>query len=80
MRVREPGLFWRENMIAVIILLRDLATQRMSWSDGSYRLEVLSFCDRERPEPPSIKIAVLTFLVKKYIEAFWGVNFFLRKA
>ena len=62
---------WQDkNMIAVIILLRDLATQRMSWSDGSYRLEVLSF---------SIKIAVLTFLVKKYIEAFWGVNFFLRK-
>ena len=57
-------------MIAVIILLRDLATQRMSWSDGSYRLEVLSF---------SIKIAVLTFLVKKYIEAFWGVNFFYEK-
>ena len=35
-------------MIAVLILLRDLETQRMSWSDGSYRLEVLSFCDRER--------------------------------
>ena len=28
-------------------------------------LEVLAFCNRERAEPPSIMITVLTFLVKK---------------
>ena len=27
-------------------------------------LEVLSFCDRERLQPPSLKVTVLTFLVK----------------
>ena len=36
------------------------------------KLEVLSFCDRERTKPPSI--TVLTFLVKnEYNEVFWGV-------
>jgi len=28
-------------------------------------LEVLAFCNRERAQPPSITITVLTFLVKK---------------
>ena len=28
-------------------------------------LQVLAFCNRERPQPPSITITVLTFLVKK---------------
>ena len=27
-------------------------------------LEGLSFCDRERVQPPSLKVTVLTFLVK----------------
>lgn len=36
------------------------------------KLEVLSFCDRERAEPPSI--TVLTFPVKNEDnEVFWGV-------
>ena len=36
------------------------------------KLEVLSFCDRERAESPSI--TVLPFLVKnEYNEVFWGV-------
>ena len=36
------------------------------------KLKVLSFCDRERVEPPSI--TVLTFPVKnEYNEGFWGV-------
>ena len=36
------------------------------------KLEVLSFCHRERAETPSI--TVLTFLVKnEYNEVFWGV-------
>ena len=33
---------------------------------ASYQmLEVLAFCNRERAQPPSITITVLTFLVKK---------------
>ena len=28
------------------------------------RLEVLSFCHQERVQPPSLKVTVLTFLVK----------------
>lgn len=72
MRVREPALFGRENVITVIILLRDLETQRMSWSDGSYRLEVLTSFNKNSRTNFSGK--------KKYIETYWGVNFFfLRK-
>ena len=41
------------------------------------KLEVSSFCDQEKAQPPLIKITVLTFLVKKkYNEAFRGVYFF----
>ena len=41
----------------------------------SYKLlEVLAFCNRERAQPPSITITVLT-LKKKYIEEFRGVYF-----
>ena len=40
-------------------------------------LKVLSFCDQERAKPPSVKVSVLTFLVKKmYNEALWGVYCF----
>ena len=40
-------------------------------------LEVLAFCNRERAQPPSITITVLTFLVqKKYNKEFQGVFFF----
>ena len=47
MRAREPASFWRENVIAVVILLRfcenDLVRER------SYQLlEVLSFRYREK--------------------------------
>ena len=39
-------------------------------------LEVLEFCNRERAQPPSITITVLTFLVKKkYNEEFQRVCF-----
>ena len=47
-------------MIAVVILPRVLAA-----GASSQMSEVLSFCFRERAEPPSIKISVLTFLVEK---------------
>ena len=40
-RVREPASFWRENVIAVIILLRHL--ERMSSSDGNKLSAVRSF-------------------------------------
>ena len=41
-------------------------------------LEVLSFCDRERAQTPSIKITVLTFLVKKCNKTFRDY-YFLRR-
>ena len=35
-------------------------------AETSYQmLDVLAFCNRERAQPPSITITVLTFLVKK---------------
>ena len=51
-------------MVAFVTLLRVLA--RMSkLAETSYQmLEVLSFCDRERVQLPSLKVTVLTFLVK----------------
>ena len=59
-RAREPASFLRESVIAVVILPRVLAA-----GASSQMSEVLSFCFRERAEPPSIKISVLTFLVEK---------------
>ena len=43
----------------------------------SYQMfEILAFCNRERAQPPSIMITVLTFLVKKnYNGEFRGVYF-----
>ena len=39
-------------------------------------LEVLAFCNRERAQPPSITITVLTFLVKKKCnKEFQGIYF-----
>ena len=52
-------------MTAVVILLRVLA-RMFEVAETSYQmLEVLSFCDQERVQPPSLKLTVLTFLVKK---------------
>ena len=52
-RGREPASFWRENLVAVVILLR--VSENVVMAETSYQmLEVLSFCDRERAEPPSI--------------------------
>ena len=46
-------------------------------AETSYQmLEVLSFCDRERVQPPSRKITVLTFLVKYgKMKLSWGSVF-----
>ena len=52
-------------MTAVVTLLRVLA-RMFEVAETSYQmLEVLSFCDQERVQPPSLKLTVLTFLVKK---------------
>ena len=54
----EPMSFWRENVIAIVILLRVLA--RMPW----WREQVINFFLRERAKPPPIEITALTFQVK----------------
>ena len=41
-------------------------------------LKVLSFCDQERAKPPSVKVSVLTLLVKKYTMKLRGVHNVLR--
>ena len=41
-------------------------------------LEVLAFWNRERAQPPSITITVLTFLVKKSTMKNSGMSIFLR--
>ena len=47
-------------------------------AEKSYQmLEISAFCNRERVQPPSIKIAVLTFLVKKSTMKNSGVSIFL---
>ena len=74
MLAREAASFWRgkrgsrrhstTSFIASVVV-----------AGTSYQmLEVLAFCNRERAQPPSITITVLTFLVKKkYSEEFRGV-------
>ena len=61
---RKPASFGREFVVAVVILLRVLASVVVAGS--SYQmLEILAFCNRERCFPPSITITGLIFLVKK---------------
>ena len=62
-RAREPASFWRENAIAVVTLLRGLA--RMRWWRQVIKCWKFSHFARKRAKPPSRKITVLTFLVKK---------------
>ena len=79
MLTSEAGSFWRENVVAFVILLRVLARVRESVvvAGTSYQmLEVLAFCNLERAEPPSITIRVLTFLVKKSTMKNSGVSIF----
>ena len=61
----EPTSFWRENVTAVVIPATRVSENVMEAEISYQMLEVLSFCDRERAQTPSIKITVLTFLVKK---------------
>ena len=54
--------FWRENVVAVVTLS---FSENVEVAERSYQiLEALPFCDRERVQPPSLKVTVLTFLVK----------------
>ena len=56
MHAREPTSFWRENVIAIVILLRVLARIYVVVAETSYQmLEILSFSDRERALPPQRK-------------------------
>lgn len=63
MHGREPASFWRENVRAIIILLRAFVSQNVVVVETSYELlEILSFCYRERAWTSLIKkISVITF-------------------
>ena len=71
MVVHDPASFWQENMIAIIILPQFLA--RIYGRGGNKSSNVRRFIilpSGEGLTSPSIKMKVLTFLVKKYNEAF----------
>ena len=66
MRTRETASFWRENVVAVLILLATSLSENVVVTGTSYEmLGILSFSDRERALPSSTEISVLTFEVKK---------------
>ena len=73
-RAQETASFWREIVIAIVILLRTVVVAGAIYR----RLEVLSFCDQERASPPSIQITVLTFIGERKLhnEAFRDVHLF----
>ena len=61
MRTREPTSFWRENLVAVVRLLRVLASKKVVVAKRSYQmLEILSLRGRERALPLSMEISELT--------------------
>ena len=61
----EPTSFWRENVVADVILPKTSLYQMLG---------ILSFSDRDRALPPSMELSELTFVLKKkYNEAFRGV-------
>ena len=65
MRAREPTSFWRENLVAIVSLLRVLARKSVVAKTSYQMLEVLSFSGRERALSLSMEISDLTFVVKK---------------
>ena len=76
MHLREPTSFWRENVVAVVSLLRSFSENVVVAKTSYQMLGILSFSDRGRAlKPPSKGISVLTLAVKKYNEAFRGVYF-----
>ena len=63
MLARELASFWRENVVAVVILLRVLLAAETSHSQ---MLKVLAFCDRKMAfKTFSIKIKMRTFLIEE---------------
>ena len=80
MYARDPASFWREKVEAVVILL--LVFAQMSWwrkQDIKFQ-KFLSFCDWESAYAPSLKIAMLFFLVKKGKMKLSGKSLFLEYA
>ena len=77
MRTREPASFWRENVVAVVILLATSLSENVVVAGTSYQmLGILSFSERERALPSSTEISILTLVVKKkHNEVFQGVYF-----
>ena len=66
MRTRKRASFWRENVVAVVILLATSLSENVVVLGTSYQmLGILSFSERERALPSSTEISVLTFVVKK---------------
>ena len=66
MRTCEPASFWRENGVAVVILLAVSFSENVVVAGTSYQmLGILSFSVRERALPSSTEISELTFVVKK---------------
>ena len=67
MRTREQAAFWRENVVAVVILLATSLSENVVVAGTSYQmLGILSFSERERAlKPSSTEISVLTFVVEK---------------
>ena len=77
MHAREPPSFWRENVVAVVSLPRVLAS--MSWwrkqvIKFDQMLQIFSFSDLERAQPPSMEISVLTLVVKNSTKKISGVS------
>ena len=66
MRTRESASFWRENLVAVVILLATSLSENVVAAGTSYKmLGILSFSDRERALLSSTEISILTFVVVK---------------
>ena len=66
MHTRKRASFWRENVVAVVILLATSLSENVVVAGTSYQmLGILSFSERERALPSSTEISVLTFVVKK---------------
>ena len=57
---REPTSFWREKSDSRVHSTTRFSENVMEAEISYQMLEVLSFCDRERAQTPSIKITVLT--------------------
>ena len=57
---------FQSNLVLVVVFVLTSFGQNVVVSETRYqRLEIILFCDRERAQLPSIKMTVLTFLMKK---------------